>query len=699
MLTPSQLLPSLPLPPPPPPPHRSMETPAEIPLELSSGASSESDGRGRPRAPSQNSRRRDLSRQRMRPAINAAFAAGASSSSSSASTSSCGEGEGEDEDEGEGSSRRARPPRRPRPRFDAGAAGGAGGAVGDSDSGSLGHLRVIGFGVRSCGIEEEEEEEIESEVESDERSGGEKDGGEGDDGEEVEDGEVEGVGDCRKARKSWSAASKLKQGWRAVKKTTEKSTASAVKSSRRFSRKAPTSFKPGLPMTPEERTAWEERQRADCEEWVTVILPAWRRKKGGPARTRTRTRTLAFRGIPPGVRGRVWLTALGNPLNITPDLFSVLKERARDGRLEFQRSRDTLDRADGDMGGHGGRAEPMLKEERSAHKSIMLDLPRTFPELAFFHAEGSPYEDLLREVLEAFIYLRPDIGYSQGMSFLAAVLILYIDDPSDVFACFANMLLHESCFLHFFSMKMPEVRIYLHVHDRFLRDEMPALAAYFILHGVDSDIYMINWVMSLYCGALPLDTVARIWDIYMLDGDVAIFRAALGILKLLQPKLITMNFEEMAYLLSHLPEEIEQDALLRSVRGIRTVTKPRLRELFRSCETREARASAVSAEDAHALAAAENLVSAREAALSVGSKSKEMSFQSSKRRLSNSLQSSTTAASRRHAKPCNSSPKLLVLDVTAPPIVKGIECSDSPANGGKYSAPSPPPLPRSPSPI
>lgn len=378
--------------------------------------------------------------------------------------------------------------------------------------------------------------------------------------------------------------SRLKKGWKAVKKSGVKSTTSASKqlsslSSSYWKYSSSTATNSSTSVKCEEGAAWEDRQSRICEEWVTSVLPSWKKK-----RSTARTRSLMFRGIPPRVRGRVWLVALGNPLNVPPDLYDILRERARDGRDEYLRSKDVIDKADGDVGGFGGHAEPMISEERSAHKAIMLDLPRTFPELAFFHADGSEYEDSLREILEAFIYLRPDIGYSQGMSFLAAVLLLYIENPSDVFTCFVNMLLHKSCFVHFFRMKMPEVRIYMSIHDKFMREEMPALHAHFKTHSVDPDLYMINWVMSLYCSALPLDFVSRIWDIYMLDGDVAIFRAALGILKLLMPQLLSMNFEDIAFLLSHIPtDDFEVDALVRAIRGVRCVTRHKFKEHFRAC--------------------------------------------------------------------------------------------------------------------
>lgn len=372
---------------------------------------------------------------------------------------------------------------------------------------------------------------------------------------------------------SSAVISSLKKSWKKVKKTSVKGTTSAGKSLSSLS----SAYFTGN--SHQAKETWEERHSRMGDEWINSIIPAWGKKKKA-----ARVRTLVFRGIPANVRGRVWQCAIGNPLNVSEGLYDVLKERAYAGRMEYLRGRETVAQADGDVGGMGGKAESMMESERSAHKSIMLDLPRTFPDLSFFHAEGSHYEYALRDVLEAFIYLKPDVGYSQGMSFLAAVLLLYLE-PYEAFRCFVNMLLHKSCFLHFFRLKMPEVKIYMMVHERLLGEEMPSLCTHFKQQGIASDQYMIKWVMSLYCQALPLDLVTRVWDLYVLDGDVAIFRAALGILRLFMTKLLKMDFEELSYFLSHLPgDSVGADDLLQSIRSVRCVTKRRFKDLFKECE-------------------------------------------------------------------------------------------------------------------
>ena len=61
-------------------------------------------------------------------------------------------------------------------------------------------------------------------------------------------------------------------------------------------------------------------------------------------------------------------------------------------------------------------------------KSISLieqDIKRTFADLSLFQ-EGMKYHDALYKILRAFAMYRPDIGYVQGMSYIAAIVLLYI---------------------------------------------------------------------------------------------------------------------------------------------------------------------------------------------------------------------------------------------------------------------------------
>jgi hypothetical protein len=58
---------------------------------------------------------------------------------------------------------------------------------------------------------------------------------------------------------------------------------------------------------------------------------------------------------------------------------------------------------------------------------IENDLPRTYPNLKYFrddNDEGKENQKVLRKILRAFVMVRPDIGYVQGMSYIAGFIYM-----------------------------------------------------------------------------------------------------------------------------------------------------------------------------------------------------------------------------------------------------------------------------------
>lgn len=69
--------------------------------------------------------------------------------------------------------------------------------------------------------------------------------------------------------------------------------------------------------------------------------------------------------------------------------------------------------------------------------------------------QGGPFHDPLHNILGAYACYRPDVGYVQGMSFLAATLLLNMDE-ADAFITFSN-LLNRTTHMAFFRVDQPMV--------------------------------------------------------------------------------------------------------------------------------------------------------------------------------------------------------------------------------------------------
>jgi len=58
--------------------------------------------------------------------------------------------------------------------------------------------------------------------------------------------------------------------------------------------------------------------------------------------------------------------------------------------------------------------------------------------------------------------------------------------------------------------------------------------------------------MTVFSKSFPLNLAFRIWDCFLFEGEVFMYRAAVGLLKLFYSQLINANLEECLYVLHHL---------------------------------------------------------------------------------------------------------------------------------------------------
>jgi hypothetical protein len=279
--------------------------------------------------------------------------------------------------------------------------------------------------------------------------------------------------------------------------------------------------------------------------WSRDILPHWDKKK----RTKP-VHDLVLQGIPAFVRTRVWPLLLGNDLHITKDLFNIYVRQAEAAKQQ---------RAAGEKVEQVGKL--------GTASLIGVDLPRTFPALAFYQ-EGGPNHAELHRVLDAYVCYRPDIGYVQGMSYLAAILLLYLDDFT-AFTCLANML-NRSVHLSFYKMDV-ELQQYASLFETLFKRILPDLYAHFEAIGLSTEMYLLDWFLTIFSKSLPLDLATHLWDIYLYEGQCFLFRAALGILKYLQTRILAQDLDLVPckQMLARMPEEyLDEDSLWATIASI-----------------------------------------------------------------------------------------------------------------------------------
>jgi hypothetical protein len=87
-----------------------------------------------------------------------------------------------------------------------------------------------------------------------------------------------------------------------------------------------------------------------------------------------------------------------------------------------------------------------------------------------------------------YVRFRPDIGYIQGMSYIAAMLLLNMDSEVDAFVALANLLNREMYFRLFRDFRCGSN--HLNVFERLLNRHLPRVAKRFQKIGVSSSMYL-----------------------------------------------------------------------------------------------------------------------------------------------------------------------------------------------------------------
>ncbi|CAH8538157.1 unnamed protein product [Schistosoma intercalatum] len=180
--------------------------------------------------------------------------------------------------------------------------------------------------------------------------------------------------------------------------------------------------------------------------------------------------------------------------------------------------------------------------------AIKVDIYHIYPTLNLF-SPGYPYHERLHDLLSAFITYKPEIGYIPGMSWIAGMALIVFDNTYDAFVTFANIL-NRSYHQAFYSMDEEKFLLYFNDFDKLFSRCLPRLYKHFKEVGFETTMFLFDWFFTLFSRILPLETCIRIWDLYFLYEESALFYAALAILKLCEKDLLSNNFDDLSSYLS-----------------------------------------------------------------------------------------------------------------------------------------------------
>nr|XP_061826709.1 TBC1 domain family member 4 isoform X3 [Nerophis lumbriciformis] len=195
----------------------------------------------------------------------------------------------------------------------------------------------------------------------------------------------------------------------------------------------------------------------------------------------------------------------------------------------------------------------LLKQLTAQQHAILVDLGRTFPSHEYFSAQLGAGQLSLYNLLKAYSLLDTEVGYCQGVSFVAGVLLLHMSEEQAFDAL--KFLMYDLGIRRQYKPDMVSLQIQMYQLSRLLHDYHRDLYNHLEEHEICPSLYAAPWFLTLFASQFPLGFVSRVFDFLFIHGPEVVFKVALCLLSSHQGAIVECDsFESIVdYLKSKLP--------------------------------------------------------------------------------------------------------------------------------------------------
>ncbi|XP_064371663.1 rab GTPase-activating protein 1-like isoform X2 [Dromaius novaehollandiae] len=176
----------------------------------------------------------------------------------------------------------------------------------------------------------------------------------------------------------------------------------------------------------------------------------------------------------------------------------------------------------------------------SAQESVITrDIHRTFPAHDYFKDTEGDGQESLYKICKAYSVYDEDIGYCQGQSFLAAVLLLHM--PEEQAFCVLVKIMYDYGLRDLYRNNFEDLHCKFFQLEKLMQEQLPDLYSHFSDLNLEAHMYASQWFLTLFTAKFPLCMVFHIIDLLLCETSKedllqADFEGALKFFRVQLPK-------------------------------------------------------------------------------------------------------------------------------------------------------------------
>ena len=263
-------------------------------------------------------------------------------------------------------------------------------------------------------------------------------------------------------------------------------------------------------------------------------------------------------GLPFWLRPNMWKLVIVNELNITEVLFQgylelVAKEQKKYNMIIRQKHSNSINNNVEEIDENYDIYESISKDCKKIIKRInnkLNDIPNKIP-----------FINNVFKIIRSFCLYRPDIIYNKNISEFGIFFYINCDmNEYDTFVILCNFIIKNYFFKHIQNDKL-FIKNQLEFFEKLIEKYLPSIHNHFKELQFNTNIFFYKWIEFLFLKTFNYSICLRIFDNFILKGEIFIFEISIATLHILRKDILNCDESGLVYLLKKNIININEDSL------------------------------------------------------------------------------------------------------------------------------------------
>ncbi|KAL3799554.1 hypothetical protein HJC23_008681 [Cyclotella cryptica] len=168
----------------------------------------------------------------------------------------------------------------------------------------------------------------------------------------------------------------------------------------------------------------------------------------------------------------------------------------------------------------------------------------------------------LRRILRAYSVYDRQVGYCQGMNFIAAMFLTFLSEEEAFWLLVVVMNEEPYKLRELFGEDMAGTHEVLYIAEKLMHQFLPKLSQHMEAENIHISMFVTPWLLTVYTSTFPFELVSKVWDCFLVEGWKVVYRVMLALMEAGSREIMSLHFEQILNFFRDFPQTVDGSKIM-----------------------------------------------------------------------------------------------------------------------------------------